>query len=168
MKRHGTLFVLALALAVAAYAAADSHTAKVGAAAPGFTLNDETGKPHALSDYRGKIVVLEWTNPECPFVKRHYQAGTMKNLDEQFGENVVWLAVNSSHFNEPEDSVKWRSENGFAYPTLQDPDGEVGTPLRRPRPRRTCSSWTLRAPFATTAPSTTGRTATRLAPTTTF
>ncbi len=106
--------------------AAPATSAVVGKPAPDFTLVDEGGKKHSLAQYKGKLVVLEWTNPTCPFVVRHYKAETMKKLAAKLGVEVVWLAVNSTHFNKPEDSQKWAKANGLAYPTLQDPAGTVG------------------------------------------
>lgn len=72
-------------------------TAKVGQPAPAFQLVDSTGKTHSLADYRGRTVVLEWTNHECPFVKKHYGAGNMQAQQKQAtADGVVWLTVNSS------------------------------------------------------------------------
>lgn len=102
-------------------------TATVGQAAPDFELKDETGKTHKLSDYKGKVVVLEWTNPGCPFVERHYAKDTMQTTFKAVGEEkVVWLAIDSSNFVTPEDSAKWKTDEGFTYPVLQDPSGAVG------------------------------------------
>lgn len=71
--------------------------AKVGQPAPAFTLTDSTGKTHSLSDFAGKTVVLEWTNHECPFVKKHYGANNMQAQQRAAtAKNVVWLSVNSS------------------------------------------------------------------------
>jgi peroxiredoxin len=105
---------------------ATAATAEVGKPAPEFSLADADGKKHNLAQYKGKIVVLEWTNPGCPFVKRHYTAKTFTTLAAALGKEVVWLAVNSTHNNKPEDSKKWAKDNGLPYPTLQDPDGAVG------------------------------------------
>jgi len=107
-------------------AVAQEAQAVVGEPAPAFTLQDETGATHSLEQYRGKIVVLEWTNPQCPFVVRHYNAGTMAGLAETAGDDMVYLAVNSSHFNTPEDSAAWRAQHGLSYPTLQDAPGDTG------------------------------------------
>lgn len=102
-------------------------TAAVGKPAPDFELTDESGKTHKLSDYKGKIVVLEWTNPDCPYVERHYQNDTMqKTLEKAGSDKIAWFAVDSSNFVKPEDSKKWKEEEGFTYPVLQDPSGEVG------------------------------------------
>lgn len=112
------------ALFLAAPAFAD---AEVGKPAPAFTLKDETGKEHSLAQYKGKIVVLEWTNPECPFVQRHYSAGTMANTLKGFdAKKVVWLAVDSTAHNTPEKSATWKKTEGFSYPVLQDASGTVG------------------------------------------
>ncbi len=103
--------------------------AELGKPAPDFKLEDETGEVHQLSDYEGKTVVLEWTSPECPYVVRHYkEAETMtKTLDTLGGsDKVKWLAIDSSHFNKPKDSKKWKEKQGFGYPVLQDPEGQVG------------------------------------------
>ena len=119
--------LLAAGLAVAlALPAAAAETPPIGAPAPQFSLMDEDGKPHSLGDYKGKMVVLEWTNQECPYVKRHYRADTMEKLAKEFEQDVVWLAVNSTRSNTPEDSKEWRAEQGFEYATLQDSEGTVG------------------------------------------
>jgi peroxiredoxin len=70
--------------------------AMVGQPAPAFTLTDADGKTHSLADFKGKTVVLEWTNAECPFVKKHYGAGNMQaQQGEATAAGVVWLTVNS-------------------------------------------------------------------------
>jgi peroxiredoxin len=115
--------VAALALLLAAAV----EPATVGKPAPDFSAVDETGAKYSLAELRGKAVVLEWTNPDCPYVQRHYSSDTMEKLATTLGaKDVVWLAVNSTHSNTPADSKAWKSEQGFAYPTLQDPDGTIG------------------------------------------
>lgn len=85
---------LATLLATSAFVA---HAATVGQAAPDFTLTDVNGKAVKLSDFKGKHVVLEWTNPGCPFVVKHYGSNNMQTLQaEKTGKGVVWLAVNST------------------------------------------------------------------------
>lgn len=117
-----TAVFLSFSLTLAAFAGPELNQP-----APDFTLKDADGKTHSLKDYRGKTVVLEWTNPQCPFVVRHYKAKTMTTLSAIYGDKgVVWLAVNSSHFNKPEDSKKWARKHKISYPTLQDPSGDVG------------------------------------------
>jgi peroxiredoxin len=69
----------------------------VGSAAPDFSLPDANGQTHSLSQYKGKYVVLEWFNPECPFVKKHYGSGNMQKLQQQYtGKGVVWLTIDSN------------------------------------------------------------------------
>jgi peroxiredoxin len=69
----------------------------VGSAAPDFSLADAKGQTHSLSQYKGKYVVLEWFNPECPFVKKHYGSGNMQKLQEEYtGKGIVWLTIDSS------------------------------------------------------------------------
>lgn len=73
-----------------------SEGAKIGAAAPDFKLTDTSGKTVSLSDYKGKVVVLEWFNPGCPVVQMHYKAGTSAGLVKEFGsKGVVFLCINS-------------------------------------------------------------------------
>ena len=69
----------------------------VGSAAPDFSLSNAKGETHSLSQYKGKYVVLEWFNPQCPFVKKHYGSGNMQKLQEEYAsKGVVWLTINSS------------------------------------------------------------------------
>lgn len=120
----GAALMLGLHLSSAASA---NETLAVGAAVPEFSLLDENGKEHKLSQYAGKAVVLEWTNPDCPFVQRHYKADTMETLAKELGaKEVVWFAVNSTSSNTPKDSATWRDAQGFQYATLQDKDGKLG------------------------------------------
>ncbi len=106
---------------------------QVGNAAPDFSLNDPNGKVHQLKEYRGKYVVLEWVNYDCPFVKKHYDSGNMQSLQKKYtGKDVIWLAINSSasgkQGNFSADEILRRSKDhgaGFsAY--LIDADGQVG------------------------------------------
>ena len=69
----------------------------VGSAAPGFSLTDAKGKTHSLSQYKGKYVVLEWFNPECPFVKKHYGTGNMQKLQQEYtGKGIVLRTIDSN------------------------------------------------------------------------
>jgi peroxiredoxin len=104
-----------------------------GKPAPGFEVKDANGKDQKLSDYKGKWVVLEWFNKECPFVKKHYGSQNMQKLQKEFtGKNVVWLTVNSSAkgkqgYADASQALKDANERG-AVPTaiLLDSDGKVG------------------------------------------
>src|SRR6185295_11881972 len=103
-----------------------------GAAAPGFTITDTAGKAVQLADYKGKYVVLEWTNPECPFVRKHYSSGNMQGLQKEWGgRNVVWLTINStnathSEFKTPREMSAWMEAQGAA-PTATLLDSTSGT-----------------------------------------
>ena len=88
--------VAAAALASAFTAIASAATP--GSAAPDIAATDVTGKVVKLSDFRGKYVVLEWTNPECPFVQKHYDSRNMQDLQKEWGaKDVVWLTINSTN-----------------------------------------------------------------------
>jgi peroxiredoxin len=105
---------------------------KIGDAAPAFELKDTDGKTVKLEDFKGKVVVLEWYNPECPFVvKQHKLNQTMKNLHQEFSsKNVVFLAINSSAEGKQgyglELNKKMKTEYKIEYPVLLDSDGKVG------------------------------------------
>jgi len=112
-----------------------SHAAEaeIGKTAPDFTLPDSHGKSHSLSDYAGKIVVLEWLNHGCPFVQKHYESGNMQKLQKTYKEKgVVWFSIISSApgkqgYCTPEQAVEITREKS-AVPTavLLDPEGTVG------------------------------------------
>jgi peroxiredoxin len=115
----------------AAKATSGEAMAKVGSAAPEFTLTDTNGKAHNLADYTkaGKVVVIEWFNPGCPYVVRHHETyTTMADTAKKFGDKVVWLAINSSaagkegHGGDKDAIAKWK----ISYPILNDEKGNVG------------------------------------------
>ncbi|MBJ6760495.1 thioredoxin family protein [Myxococcaceae bacterium JPH2] len=125
MKQVFTALALTTAFVGAPVFAAD--TAEVGKPAPAFTLKDESGKEHSLAEYKGKVVVLEWTNPECPFVKRHYEAKTMQDTVKGFdSKKVVWLAVDSTSTHTPQVASEWKKKEALSYPVLLDTAGTVG------------------------------------------
>ena len=122
------LFALSLASG-AAYAA----TATVGQAAPAFSATDASGKSVALADLKGKTVVIEWVNPECPYVRKHYDSANMQATQKAArGKGVVWLSVNSTHpshydFKKPTEMLAWTQKQGAASSaTLMDGDGKIG------------------------------------------
>jgi len=122
-----TLLSLA-ALAAAALPAL--ATGGVGEAAPGFKLKGVDGKTYSLADYKGKTVVLEWINPNCPVSNRHTREKTMIELSKQHGE-VVWLGINSTSpqhgdFLKPAEHLAFNQKSGIAYPVLYDESGQVG------------------------------------------
>jgi peroxiredoxin len=94
MKTKLLLTAVATFIAGAIYAA---DVPPVGTAAPDFSLTDSNGKAHSLSHYKGKYVVLEWFNPECPFVKKHYGSDNMQKLQQEYTtKGVVWLTIDSN------------------------------------------------------------------------
>ncbi|MBV8200384.1 MAG: thioredoxin family protein [Acidobacteria bacterium] len=114
-----------LLAATAAFAAGE-----VGTGAPGFQLKSVDGKTYSLADFKGKVVVLEWVNPHCPFSDRHAREKTMTELAKQHGE-VVWLGINSTNpssgdFEKPADYRSYLQSEGIAYPVLYDESGATG------------------------------------------
>ena len=130
MKIINSLFTLILFLSL-------SHTAvyavQLDKVAPDFTLNSASGATVSLSDYQGKIVVLEWTNHLCPYVQKHYGSDNMQSLQRKYtASNVVWLSIISSAPGK-QGYVDGQTANGLtssrnAAPThvLFDPEGTVG------------------------------------------
>jgi peroxiredoxin len=105
-------------------------TGTVGEAAPAFSLKGLDGKTHSLADYSGKVVVLEWLNPDCPFSNRHAEEKTMTTLAAKYGE-VVWLGIDSSSpssrdYMKPAEMRAWTEKNGIHYAVLYDDSGSVG------------------------------------------
>jgi hypothetical protein len=107
--------------------------AKVDEPAPAFTLKDAAGKAHSLADYKGKLVVLEWVNFGCPFVRKHYDSGNMQRLQQMAaGKGVIWLSICSSapgkqgYFEGSELNDKIAAERSAAIAYLVDADGSVG------------------------------------------
>jgi len=126
MKRRGGAAVIIMATGLAAVALA-LPAAKVGRPAPGFTLRDQDGKTVTLASLRGRIVVLEWMNPDCPFWKRHAAAGTMRTLAESHAsKRVAWYAVNSTAHLAVERDAWAREAYRLPYPVLNDRSGRVG------------------------------------------
>jgi peroxiredoxin len=92
-----TTMILTILMSLMATAVFAFDPPPVGSSAPDFSLTDANGKTHSLSQYKGKYVVLEWFNPECPFVKKHYGSGNMQKLQQQYtGKGVVWLTIDSN------------------------------------------------------------------------
>src|SRR5207253_4802595 len=89
--------IVAAVLLLTGVSQAAQAAAKVGEPAPAFSSVDSNGKNVSLADYKGKYVVLEWTNNECPFVRKHYGSGNMQAQQKEFtSKGVVWLTVISS------------------------------------------------------------------------
>jgi peroxiredoxin len=105
----------------------------VGQPAPAFTVTDTSGKTVSLADYKGKTVVLEWVNPGCPFVQKHYNSANMQGTQKDAAaKGVVWLAINSTatdagDYKPPAAMAQWmQSHQAAASATLMDADGKVG------------------------------------------
>jgi peroxiredoxin len=130
MNRRYSMAILALILVGAV---TEVWAASVGQPAPAFTATDTNNNVHKLSDFKGKFVVLEWTNRDCPFTQKHYQSGNMEHLQHEWTKRgVVWLTVVSSAPGE-QGYVIGGEENAYleqmkAAPTavLLDPNGQLG------------------------------------------
>src|SRR3954453_22901492 len=125
-------FLVALA-SLATSSILHAEVPPVGSAAPDFSLSDSKGGSHSLSEYKGKYVVLEWFNPECPFVKKHYGSENMQKLQKEYTDKgVVWLTIDSSApGTEGNLSAEQAEKIANAWKThhtalLLDQDGKVG------------------------------------------
>src|SRR5947209_2854976 len=95
MKRTFITLLVSL-IATSALLAADAPP-PVGSTAPEFSASDSKGKTHSLSQYKSKYVVLEWFNPDCPFMRKHYGSGNMQKLQQEYtSKGVVWLTIDSN------------------------------------------------------------------------
>jgi peroxiredoxin len=106
---------------------------KTGDAAPDFHATDVNGKAETLSQYRGKYVVLEWTNKDCPYTRKHYVSGNMQALQKEWtGKGVVWLTVLSSapgmegYMDAPAEQKQMQQVHALPTTALLDPTGEIG------------------------------------------
>lgn len=105
--------------------AKEARTPEIGKPAPDFELTSTDGKKYKLSDYKDKVVVLEWFNQDCPFTRRY--TPKMKELATKYAKKeVVWLAIDSTHYQTAAKDAEYRRKNGVPYPILMDTDGKVG------------------------------------------
>ena len=105
----------------------ETITTMAGEAAKAFSLTDQGGKKVSLADYAGKFVVLEWVNPDCPYVKRHYQAQTLTKLYNDYSaKGVAFLAINSTKTYNQEKNLTWHTQHSLPYPILDDHTGMIG------------------------------------------
>ena len=116
-----------------AFSVGTIFAASVGQPAPAFSAVDTSGKTVSLADFKGKTVVLEWVNPGCPFVQKHYSSANMQGTQkEAAAKGVVWLAVNSTStdagdYKSPAAMAQWmQAQRASATATLMDSDGKVG------------------------------------------
>lgn len=126
-------FTALAAFMLMGYAPIASAAVEVGQPAPDFTGTDTNGQTHKLSDFKGKTVVLEWSNEGCPFVVKHYESGNMQKLQEKAtADDVVWLTIVSSAegkqgYMTPEEANAYIEEQGAkATARILDPSGEIG------------------------------------------
>lgn len=126
--RRALLYALALPALPATGLAAS-----LGGSAPDFALPDVQGGTRRLSDFRGRHVVLEWTNPGCPFVQKHYRSGNMQTLQrEAAARQVVWLTINSTEpghadYLKPAELQRWMAQQqAAATAVLLDESGQTG------------------------------------------
>jgi peroxiredoxin len=125
--RYATLFAAALMLLATTATSTVRAEAKVGDAAPAFSLTDQDGKTVSLADFAGKVVVLEWINDQCPYVQKHYKEGHMNNLAAQYKDKgVVWLAINSTSSTSDEKNKAIASKWSITRPILNDASGATG------------------------------------------
>ena len=125
--------VLAAIAAAALTIAFSAHAAQIGSPAPDFHGTDSNGKTQSLDQYRGRFVVLEWHNHDCPYTMKHYQSGNMQSLQKQWtAKGVVWLTIISSAPG-TQGYVDAAQENAYlkkmgAQPTaaILDPKGDIG------------------------------------------
>lgn len=129
---HTTLRLAALAAALSASAAAFAAAA-VGQPAPAFSAVDTSGRTVSLADFKGRTVVLEWVNPGCPFVRKHYDSANMPATQKHaLSKGAVWLAINSTHtgasdYMAPAALAGWmKDKGGTPTATLMDADGRLG------------------------------------------
>src|SRR5581483_4007824 len=121
-----SLAAMCICLTVAAFAM-DSQKATIGKPAPAFSLQDQNGKTVTLDENKGKIVVLEWFNEDCPIDMRVYKEGEMKSLaDKWIGKGVVWLAVNSTKGKTNDTNKRAAQSLQIDWPILNDAPGDVG------------------------------------------
>jgi thiol-disulfide isomerase/thioredoxin len=125
--------ITALAVAFAATGPGAFAAVSVGQPAPNFSAVDTSGKPVSLADFKGRTVVLEWVNPGCPFVQKHYDSANMPATQKRAtAQGVVWLAINStntgaSDYLAPAALAGWiKGKGGAPTATLMDADGRVG------------------------------------------
>src|ERR1700676_4388229 len=128
-----TKSIIAILTSLAAAAVLAVDVPPVGSSAPDFSLTDAKGGTHSVSQYKGKYVVLEWFNPECPFVKKHYGSGNMQKLQEEFtGKGVVWLTIDSNapglegNLTPEQANAKIAEWKTHSTALLLDPEGKAG------------------------------------------
>jgi peroxiredoxin len=122
-----------LTLASMLLTAAAAYAVKVGDAAPDFSGTDSNGKTQRLSAYKGKYVVLEWSNRDCPYTRKHYQSGNMQSLQKEWtAKGVIWLTILSSapgqqgYVTASEENAQLAKVQAAPTAAILDPTGAIG------------------------------------------
>jgi hypothetical protein len=130
MKLSIKTLLCAFALVLAGSTSLVGGAVESGQPAPDFSFTDLSGRTQKLSDFRGKVVVLEWLNPACPYVVRHYRSGNMQSTQTAAAANgAVWLQVNSTAMGDldPAKSLEWQKKQGvIATAYIRDQGGKLG------------------------------------------
>lgn len=130
MKSLSTALLCTVALLAACIANVACAAVETGKPAPDFAFTDLSGKTQKLSDFRGKIVVLEWLNPACPYVVRHYRSGNLPDTQAvAAADGAVWLQINSSAIGDLNavKSTEWQKKQGvIATAYIRDQSGKIG------------------------------------------
>lgn len=124
---------LLLSVAVICAVSTSSLAIESGQPAPNFTVKDVNGKEQSIGEYKGKIIVLEWNNPDCPFVGKHYGSGSMQALQQYaVSKGVVWLTINSGgegkqgNMTADEAKATVAKVGGHENAYILDPNGKIG------------------------------------------
>ena len=131
--KHTALVLAFATLAAACTSEPTLATPQIGQPAPAFTVTDANGKTHSLADFAGKTVVLEWHNPECPFVKKHYSGNMQRQQKDATGQDIVWLTINSGkagkqgHMDGAAANAYLAASNAAPTAYLLDTDSATGT-----------------------------------------
>jgi AhpC/TSA family len=125
--------VVAAALSIVFVATLSARAAQIGSPAPDFQGTDSNGKTQSLDQYRGKFVVLEWHNHDCPYTLKHYQSGNMQSLQKAWtAKGVVWLTVISSapgqqgYVDAPQENAYLKKMDAKPTAAILDPKGAIG------------------------------------------
>ncbi len=128
-----TTTVVVLATLIATHPVAADQAPAIGQRVPEFSLTDSHGQVRSLGEFHGRFIVLEWFNPECPFVRKHYSSGHMQQLQKAaVNRGAIWLSIDSSAPGKqgnltPEKAAEFAQEQGMgSTAVLLDPDGKVG------------------------------------------
>jgi peroxiredoxin len=122
-----------ISIGILALASASAFGVRVGNPAPDFTGTDSNGKTQSLSEYKGKYIVLEWSNRDCPFTRKHYESGNMQSLQKEWtAKGVVWLTILSSapgqqgYVTASEENAQLARVHASPTAAILDPEGTIG------------------------------------------